>query len=162
MLVARLILTVTLVLSFFSTLALAGIQHWRFRNWNKYHNDDAGWRTEWGLPRSGGWSWPKGNTKNHAIVKDPAGGKGDYVLRVRYPAGSSNPAGKIQGGIGFYAQPVELPRAAKLVVFQYQVYFPSNFTFVKGGKLPGLYGGHTACSGGSNSNSCFSTRYVYT
>ncbi|KAJ8656199.1 hypothetical protein O0I10_008212 [Lichtheimia ornata] len=159
MLAQRLILIVTIALSLFSTLALAGIQHWRFRNWNKYHNDDAGWRTEWGLPRSGGWSWPRGNGKNHAIVKDPAGD--DYVLRVRYPAGSSNPGGKIQGGIGFYAQPVELPRTAKLVVFQYKVYFPSNFTFVKGGKLPGLYGGHTACSGGSNSNSCFSTRFMW-
>ncbi|KAG1731175.1 uncharacterized protein EDB91DRAFT_1058886, partial [Suillus paluster] len=32
---------------------------------------------------------------------------------------------------------------------------------VKGGKLPGLYGGHTGCSGGAAAEDCLSTRLMW-
>ncbi|KAI8138117.1 hypothetical protein BJV82DRAFT_632659 [Fennellomyces sp. T-0311] len=147
--------------------ATAFIELWNFRNWNKYRNDKsddtAKWRQAWGIPKSGGWSWPrKGSSSdnNHQIVDDPVNLK-EQVLRVTYPAGSSNPAGSPQGGIGFYAQPITLRREAKIVIFEYQVYFPKNFQFVKGGKLPGLYGGHEGCSGGADADACFSTRFMW-
>ena len=39
--------------------------------------------------------------------------------------------------------------------------FGPGFDFVKGGKLPGLYGGSTTCSGGADSEDCFSTRFMW-
>lgn len=40
------------------------------------------------------------------------------------------------------------------------MFFPADFDFVKGGKLPGMYGGHKGCSGGQDSEDCFSTRLM--
>ncbi|ORX81949.1 hypothetical protein K493DRAFT_320546 [Basidiobolus meristosporus CBS 931.73] len=96
---------------------------------------------------------------NYQFVKDPAGGS-DMVLRVFYPQGSRTPTspGK-QGGVGFYADPIQLQDEATL---EYQVYFPENFNFVKGGKLPGFYGGSGDCTQDSrNGNRCFSTRFMW-
>ena len=39
--------------------------------------------------------------------------------------------------------------------------FPSDFDFVKGGKLPGLFGGRPGCSGGDMANDCFSARFMW-
>ena len=39
--------------------------------------------------------------------------------------------------------------------------FGSEFDFVKGGKLPGLFGGQVSCSGGAESEECFSTRFMW-
>ena len=36
-----------------------------------------------------------------------------------------------------------------------------DFEWVLAGKLPGLYGGHTACSGGDEALDCFSTRLMW-
>lgn len=49
---------------------------------------------------------------------------------------------------------------AKNVTLEYSIFFPTGFDFVKGGKMPGLYGGHTGCSGGQQSEDCFSTRLM--
>lgn len=48
-------------------------------------------------------------------------------------------------------------------ILEYKIYFPNNFDFVKGGKLPGLYGGDIkeGCSGCVHSNKCFSTRLMW-
>lgn len=32
-------------------------------------------------------------------------------------------------------------------MLEYQVFFPTNFNYNKGGKLPGMYGGNYMCSG---------------
>ncbi len=63
------------------------------------------------------------------------------------------------GGFGFYADPVNLS-LAKTVTLVYEVYFASQFNFVKGGKLPGLFGGQPSCSGGTNATDCFAARYM--
>ncbi|KAI9490048.1 hypothetical protein BDB00DRAFT_980116 [Zychaea mexicana] len=140
---------------------------WSFKNWNKFKDaktdgDNESWFKAWGIAKSDGWSWPhKGDSvSNHKIVKDPAK-TGEEVLQVAYPKGSSNPGGSTQGGIGFYAQPLHLRNEAKTVVLEYSVYFPKKFQFVKGGKLPGLYGGHEGCSGGADADTCFSTRFMW-
>lgn len=130
---------------------------WSFKNWNKYKSNEMAWRKKWGIDESSGWAWPHDNDGNHKIVADPSSKK-TSVLRVEYPKGSSNPQSNPQGGIGFYAEPFHLKKEAKQVVLEYQVYFPKRFTFVQGGKLPGLYGGHEGCSGGADADSCFSTR----
>lgn len=68
-------------------------------------------------------------------------------IQILYPANSINPGNSPQGGTEFYAHPIDV-RAATNASLEYSVYFPPDFAFVKGGKLPGLYGGHPGCSGG--------------
>ncbi|MGY1815108.1 polysaccharide lyase [Blastococcus sp. SYSU D00820] len=86
-------------------------------------------------------------------------------LRVSYPAGSVSPSasrehGSPEGGmqvfLPFAGEPME---AAHL---RYWVRFPEDFAFVKGGKLPGLYGG-TEVSGGEEPDGTdgFSTRLMW-
>jgi hypothetical protein len=50
--------------------------------------------------------------------------------------------------------------------FGYSVYFPEDFKFQLGGKLPGFYGGDSdaesiGCSGGRRSEKCFSARLMW-
>ncbi|KAI9433885.1 hypothetical protein H4582DRAFT_1983164 [Lactarius indigo] len=92
------------------------------------------------------------DAENTALADDPS-----YVF---YPKGSINPGQRPQGGSQFYAAPLDL-RNARSVTLAYSVFFPSDFEWVKGGKLPGLYGGRTGCSGGDAADDCFSTRLMW-
>ncbi|KAJ7491070.1 hypothetical protein FB451DRAFT_630594 [Mycena latifolia] len=82
------------------------------------------------------------------------------VLQLLYPLGSANPAAKPQGGAEFYATPLAIT-AAMSVSMGYSVFFPDDYDWVKGGKLPGLFGGRMACSGGDAALDCFSTRLMW-
>lgn len=82
------------------------------------------------------------------------------VIQLRYPAHSVNPATKPQGGAEFYASPIPITESRN-VTLEYSVFFPPGFDWVLAGKLPGLYGGHTGCSGGNSALSCFSTRLMW-
>ncbi|KAJ7144954.1 polysaccharide lyase family 14 protein [Mycena crocata] len=82
------------------------------------------------------------------------------VMQLLYPANSVNPAAKPQGGAEFYCTPLAIA-AAQTVTLIYSVFFPDDFDWVKAGKLPGLYGGHTGCSGGNAALDCFSTRLMW-
>ncbi|KAG8799096.1 hypothetical protein FRC16_005838 [Serendipita sp. 398] len=111
---------------------------------------------------------------------------GQTVLQVNYPRGSYSPSHKPRGGADFYSTPpfhrfeeegvtaavavaddgnrtvsLEMLKKANNVTLSYSVYFPPDFDFVKGGKLPGLYGGHRKCSGGDDALDCFSTRLMW-
>ena len=46
--------------------------------------------------------------------------------------------------------------------FKYDIYFEGDFDFVKGGKLPGFYGGTMSCGGGANAAElgCFSSKIL--
>ena len=63
-----------------------------------------------------------------------------FSLIFSYPKGSFKPAnsGNV-GGTGFYATPIDLSKARR-VTLEYKIFFESGFDFVKGGKLPGLFG----------------------
>lgn len=50
------------------------------------------------------------------------------------------------GGAQWYTRHPQL-EAAGSGMLEYQVFFPNNFNFNKGGKLPGMYGGNYMCSG---------------
>lgn len=65
---------------------------------------------------------------------------GETVLRVAYPEGSVDPgdAAAPVGGGGFI---YPAPGQAQARCLAYRLRFPEGFDFVKGGKLPGLYGG---------------------
>ncbi|KAI0085970.1 hypothetical protein BDY19DRAFT_895782 [Irpex rosettiformis] len=82
------------------------------------------------------------------------------ALQLFYPAGSINPESQPQGGADFYASPIDISKA-KNVTLEYSVFFPADFDWVLAGKLPGLYGGHSGCSGGNDARSCFSTRLMW-
>jgi hypothetical protein len=67
-----------------------------------------------------------------------------FYLRVKYREGSINPNasknGKApSGGANFYARPPWMEPSDSLHL-RYDVRFASGFKFVKGGKLPGLFG----------------------
>jgi len=82
------------------------------------------------------------------------------VLQLFYPQDSINPGNNPEGGADFYATPLDLTNARN-VTLAYSVFFPVDFDWVKGGKLPGLYGGHIGCSGGDKALDCFSTRLMW-
>ncbi|KAH9057016.1 hypothetical protein EDB83DRAFT_2292791 [Lactarius deliciosus] len=101
------------------------------------------------------------DAENTALADDPSTWtNASTMLQVFYPKGSINPARKPQGGSQFYAAPLDLQNA-RSVTLAYSVFFPSDFDWVKGGKLPGLYGGRTGCSGGDAADDCFSTRLMW-
>lgn len=85
-------------------------------------------------------------------------------LRVHYPqnSGSNRSAredGTNAGGAQVY---LRMPAETDHQFLRYRIRLPSDFNFVKGGKLPGLYGG-TMTSGGKipDGTDGFSTRYMW-
>ncbi|MEU3342071.1 polysaccharide lyase [Streptomyces sp. NPDC002144] len=93
---------------------------------------------------------------------DPVLGR---LLRVRYPARSASPSvarqyGRPQGGAQVYLELRTGP--VDSLHLRYYVRFPNDFDFVKGGKLPGLYGG-TVTSGRRipDGEDGLSTRYMW-
>lgn len=86
-------------------------------------------------------------------------------LQVTYPKYSSSPASHRNyntplGGGQFAADFNLSPK--RTLGLDYYVYFPSNFQFNKGGKLPGLYGGSVSqASGGRYAEDSFSTRLMW-
>ncbi|KAI7865107.1 hypothetical protein BDF14DRAFT_1730898 [Spinellus fusiger] len=142
------------------------VNDWYFPNWNKYRKDtpapDAHWLNEWGFPKDGEWGWPNRKSVNYDIVSDPdLSQPPNAVLRVTYPKGSRNPAHNPQGGIGFHAQPIQVSDTVTVTDLEYQVYFPKSYNFVLGGKLPGIIGGTGRCSGGVDTPTCFSARFMW-
>lgn len=92
----------------------------------------------------------------------------EHALRVRYPAGSYDPgsaaAGRSpEGGVQFTARPSgDESSLGDVAILTYAVRFSENFGFVRGGKLPGFFGGIPR-SGGRipNGRDGFSTRMVW-
>ena len=93
---------------------------------------------------------------------------GQSALVATYPSGTFQLSGS---GYSFYTEGQHssvLVSGAKEVLFSYSVYFPTGFQFVKGGKMPGLYGGTSlsqakSCSGGrqDDRDQCFSARLMW-
>ncbi|XP_037049639.1 uncharacterized protein LOC119083929 [Bradysia coprophila] len=78
-------------------------------------------------------------------------------IDVIYPEGSYTPSVEPIGGFGVWTK----HQINHTAIFKYGVFFPAGFDFVKGGKLPGLYGGKTSCTGGDPAVDCFSTRLMW-
>ncbi|KIJ32417.1 polysaccharide lyase family 14 protein [Sphaerobolus stellatus SS14] len=90
---------------------------------------------------------------------------GTAALEVHFKSGSWTYKGPKPSALSFYGRPLDFT-GAKEVTTSYQVFFPSGFDFVKGGKLPGLYGGNDpsvaqGCSGGRRDTRCFSVRFMW-
>lgn len=83
------------------------------------------------------------------------------ALRVNYPEGTSSPSDAEEGGAGF-VMPVPALRQADRACLRYRVRFPTGFDFVKGGKLPGLYGGDGPTGGDEvTGKNGFSMRFMW-
>ena len=102
-----------------------------------------------------------GVEENVELLDPAATDLDEPALRVRYPAGTSSPGDTKKGGAGFYSEPDGLDGAERACL-TYRVRFAPGFDFVKGGKLPGLYGGE-APSGGDevNGENGFSMRFMW-
>lgn len=115
------------------------------------------WQKDWDFKQ-------KGKLENTKVVKDSSG-KFERVLRVHYPKGSatqglSRSEGSPYGGAFFYAN-LGIPPKNSLHL-SYYLRFCEDFDFVKGGKLPGLFGGEGG-SGGKVPNGVdgFTTRFMW-
>lgn len=121
--------------------------------------DKNTWQKQWGVQDKGSWG-----LENLTVIPDPEK-KFAQIMRVRFPKGSASPAASRKedaplGGTQFYAD-LKLP-AQNALRLSYYVRFSKDFDFVKGGKLPGLYGG-TGNSGGDipDGTDGFSTRFMW-
>ncbi|RNA06771.1 polysaccharide lyase family 14 [Brachionus plicatilis] len=106
--------------------------------------------------------WPIGNSylaDNREIVNDPKG-SGKKALKVKYPAGSYSSLPGNKGGTGFFVWPFGT-NIIQHATLEYEVLFPTDFDWVKGGKLPGFFGGKTNCNGGDMALDCFSLRFMF-
>lgn len=100
-------------------------------------------------------------TRNLTLLDEPPFGR---VLRVRYPKGSASPTVSRDeraplGGAQLY---LRLRAPVDSLHLRYYVRFPEGFDYVKGGKLPGLFGG--TVTGGRRSpdgTDGFSTRLMW-
>lgn len=86
--------------------------------------------------------------------------KGNYTddakgIRCKYPKGKFGSA----AGTNFRAEPVGFPTSK--VVLSYDVYIPDKFDFVKGGKLPGVWGGDPGSGGGEWNDDGWSARLMF-
>ena len=94
-----------------------------------------------------------------SIVNDPHN-PNQKAIKIVHPKGSCSSVCGLPNGAGFNVKP--FPKATN-VYFDFEVFFHSTFNFVRGGKLPGLYGG-AGCAG-CNKNiqsreNCFSARFM--
>lgn len=138
------------------------------------------------------WFAAKGfyGDSNVEFVQDPfnANSSGS-VLQVKYPAGSFAPVATkngnagLKGGAEFFSEP-DKGKMYNTALLSYDLAFDSSFNWVKGGKLPGIYGGKSfspnadpilvskyhftgvpgvGCSGGekASGDNCFSVRLMW-
>ncbi len=110
------------------------------------------------------WPITGGSCKDTCqLVKDPTVANSvNNVLHVKYPKGSCSSACGISSGVSLHISP--LPESEKATL-EYEVYFPADFDFVKGGKLPGIMGGSKGCAGCRRDeplrSNCFSARFMW-
>ncbi len=109
---------------------------------------------------SGPRYWGLKNNLSLVATDDP---QRPRVMELKIPKGSVNPGSRFapRGGAGFLWTP-QLPGNTRAACLAYEVRFPAGFDFVKGGKLPGIFGGEGPSGGrkvtGENG---FSTRFMW-
>ncbi|NJN85333.1 MAG: hypothetical protein HC881_02160 [Leptolyngbyaceae cyanobacterium SL_7_1] len=126
-----------------------------------WRDDFSGdWKSRWQVGTQGAF----GATNLQPIANGNSTGNAT-ALRVRFPAGSASPAvarsnNRAIGGAQFLGDGGVAPRDSMRL--SYSLRFSDGFDFVKGGKLPGLYGGN-APSGGEKPNGTdgFSARFMW-
>lgn len=117
------------------------------------------WASEWSPKDKGSFGM------DNVSVEEDASSPGKRFLRVRYYQGGASPSasrrvGVKEGGAQLLGQLPSGP--ASHLFLRYFVRFAEDFEFVKGGKLPGFYGGQNI-SGGHipDGTDGFSTRFMW-
>jgi len=105
------------------------------------------------------------------ILDPTTDGDKQPVIRIWYPKGSWSPGSVRPGGTLMFVYPYKSspndknnPLSAKSAALEYEVYIPSDFDFVKGGKLMGMSGGRgggRGCGGGADPAWCFNSRIMW-
>eukprot|EP01134_Creolimax_fragrantissima_P004772 CFRG4772T1 len=99
--------------------------------------------------------------RNRAYIRSDPGGSNNNVLEIKIKARTYGTSLKGAGG-QFYTNQIADCKRQKDATFEYQVYFPSNFEWTHGGKLPGMHAGSMKCSGGyKTKGDCFSARMMW-
>ena len=98
---------------------------------------------------------------NTEIIRD---GAGKSAIKIIFPKESYDPKSAITSNSPYPGVNVKVPfdQGYECVVLTYDLKFSEGFNFVKGGKLPGLYGG-AGNTGGKipNGYDGFSTRFMW-
>ena len=105
------------------------------------------------------------------ILDPTTSGDKQPVIRIWYPKGSWSPGSKYPGGMLMFVYPykshptkdVNNPLSAVSAAMEYEVFMPSDFDCVKGGKLMGMSGGRgggRGCGGGADPAHCFNVGRV--
>ncbi|WPT11952.1 hypothetical protein PSENEW3n2_00005451 [Picochlorum sp. SENEW3] len=105
------------------------------------------------------------------ILDPTTDGDKQPVIRIWYPKGSWSPGSERPGGTLMFVYPYKSspndqnnPVSATSAALEYEVYIPSDFDFVKGGKLMGMSGGRgggRGCGGGADPAWCFNSRIMW-
>lgn len=99
-------------------------------------------------PINAAWNVTNDNKKNYT-----SDASGIHVTYVKNEYAS-------KAGVNFRAQPKAIfPTNA--VLLEYDVYFPEDFDFVLGGKLPGVWGGDAGAGGGDWNDDGWSFRVMF-
>jgi hypothetical protein len=100
--------------------------------------------------------------ENYKGVTDPVTGSGT-VLRITMPEGTYG--GTPNKGYGVNVFPFGKTAQMTKATYEYDVYFPDAFRWIKGGKLSGIFGGvdlgKNSCTGGDDALDCFSARLMW-
>jgi hypothetical protein len=122
-----------------------------------WHSEFRAGLADWG-PLADAWG-----TDNHRFLADPE--VAGQALRIRIRKGSIDPASMLRrqqprSGTGFKARVIA--GGSDGATLHYRLRFASDFDFVRGGKLPGLFGGR-GNSGGAipSGDDGFSTRLMW-
>eukprot|EP01134_Creolimax_fragrantissima_P002850 CFRG2850T1 len=99
---------------------------------------------------------------NDALVEKDPESSDNKVMKVAMKAGTYGTEQK-HAGMQFYTKQLEEMSDLSSATLEYEVYFPDDFEWTLGGKLPGLHGGDRKCSGGyyADGTDCFSTRLMW-
>ena len=111
-------------------------------------DEQRSWRTDFGSPE---WMADYLNPRERFGLRlaEVMEEDGEAFMRVPFPEGSVNPgmAALSQAPLGGAERKFPLAQTVEAATLRYQVRFSENFDFVKGGKLPGLYGGEFISGG---------------
>ena len=102
-----------------------------------------------------GFSGPPTRVFSQQFISEQPDGS---FITTCYPVGSSSPSSGVPGGAQAKLSISSGPRLSYTLT--YQLRFPTNFQFVKGGKLPGLCGGQ-CWTGSNNGPGGWTTRYMW-
>lgn len=114
---------------------------------HRWHSEFRAGLADWG-PLADAWG-----TDNHRFIADPE--VAGRALRIRIRQGSIDPAtmkrrGQPRSGTGFKARVIA--GGSDRATLRYKLRFAPDFDFVRGGKLPGLFGGRGNSGGAIPSN----------